>query len=140
MRDELYYDPTYTSYIAGFYWGSVFELYSDRNVITIDTYNYGLYMLVIIQLKLAHLRLGGTIAHEFQHLIHADWNPGNATFMNEGCSMFRRICLWVPVDYSRMNDFFKVPDNSLTIGESSGQINNYHRLRTRYLLMGNLFE
>jgi hypothetical protein len=120
VRDELYYDPTYTSYIAGFYWGSVFELYTDRNVITIDTYNWALYV-GDNPIETSTFRYEGTIAHEFQHLIHADWNPGDATFMNEGCSMFAEFVCGYPIDYSRMNDFFKVPDNSLTIWGDLGQ-------------------
>ncbi|HEY8415977.1 MAG TPA: peptidase M6, partial [Thermaerobacter sp.] len=35
IKDENYTDPTYPSYVAGFY-SSTFELYFDRNIVTID--------------------------------------------------------------------------------------------------------
>ena len=117
VRDDNYYDPTYPSYVAGFYWGSNYEYYMDRNVITIDTWDW-------------ENRVGpdgnrpylyeSTIAHEYQHLIHDDYNPGDDTFMNEACSMYAEPLCGYPVDWGQVDRFLETPDNSLTEWEDQG--------------------
>jgi len=115
--DENYYDPTYPYYVIGFYSPS-YEDYFDRNIITIDCYDW-------------EDRVGpdssqayeSTIAHEFQHLIHDDYNPEDEDFMNEGCSMFSEIICGYPMDWDYPNSFLYTPDNSLTKWEDQGGIN-----------------
>ena len=70
IRDDNYYDPTRTDYTPGFY-TPAFEVYFDRNVITIDAYDWA-------------NRLGpdarypyfyeGVFAHDYQHLLHDDFD------------------------------------------------------------------
>jgi len=82
VGDENYYDPNYPLYIAGFYWGAVFELYLDRNVISIDAYDW-------------ENRVGddaarpnlyeGVFAHEYQHLLHDDYDSDEENWVNEAC-------------------------------------------------------
>ncbi|MHA1511382.1 MAG: hypothetical protein ACTSRX_06635 [Promethearchaeota archaeon] len=117
VRDENYYDPEYPYYIAGFYWGSEYEYYMDRNVITIDSHDW-------------ENRVGpndvhpymyeSTIAHEYQHLIHADYNPGDDTFMNEACSLYAEPLCGYPISWSQVDRFLETPDNSLTEWEDQG--------------------
>ena len=69
--DDNYFDPTYPNYIAGFYSPS-FEAYFDRNIMSIDSYAW-------------EERVGpdgsrpylyeGVFAHEYQHLLHDDYDP-----------------------------------------------------------------
>ncbi|MBA7573184.1 hypothetical protein ES708_14979 [subsurface metagenome] len=116
VRDENYIDPTYPNYIAGFYWGQI-EYYMDRNVITIDSHDW-------------ENRVGpdgnrpylyeSIIAHEFQHLIHDDYNPADDTFMNEACSLYAEPLCGYPIDWSQVDYFLETPDNSLTEWEEQG--------------------
>lgn len=125
IGDENYYDYTYPSYIAGFYWGDVFEFYCDRNVISIDAYDW-------------ERRTGpqdppvpgsrpylyeSIFAHEFQHLLHADIFPGDETYMNEACSNYAEPLCGYPVDYGQIEWFLATPDNSLTEWGDQGGIN-----------------
>ena len=87
VRDDNYYDPTYPNYIAGFY-SPTFEIYFDRNVMTIDAYDWA-------------NRVGpdgtrpylyeGIFAHEYQHLLHDDYDFDEETLVNEGLADFAMI-------------------------------------------------
>lgn len=78
--DESYFDPTFGSYIAGFFWGSLNEEF-DRNMIFVDSYDW-------------ENRLGpdaarpylyeGTVAHELEHLIHSDHDADEVSWVDEG--------------------------------------------------------
>jgi hypothetical protein len=117
IGDDSYYDPDYPNYIAGFYWGSVFEYYFDRNVISIDAYDW-------------ENRVGpdgsrpylyeGVFAHEYQHLLHDDYDSDEENFINEGLSMFAEFF----TGYSEGNDaystFEALPENSLTAWGDQG--------------------
>ena len=119
IKDEGYYDETYPYYVAGFYSPS-FENYFDRNIISIDSHQW-------------EERVGpdgarpylyeGVIAHEYQHLIHADWNPSDPSFMNEGCSMFAEYLCGYGVAWGDINSYMATPDNSLTEWGDQGGIN-----------------
>jgi len=96
VRDDNYYDPTYPYYIAGFYSSSL-EAYMDRNIITIDCYDWihrlgpeG-YEWVPGEYVTRPYLYESVVAHEYQHLIHDDYNPDDETFLNEGCSMYAEI-------------------------------------------------
>jgi hypothetical protein len=118
VRDENYYTD-YPYYIAGFY-SPTFEGYFDRNIISIDSYQW-------------EERTGpdgarpylyeGVIAHEYQHLIHDDYFIESALWMNEGCSMFAEVLCGYPTDWSSINSFLATPDNSLTDWGDQGGIN-----------------
>ncbi|MHA1900734.1 MAG: hypothetical protein ACTSW5_07560 [Promethearchaeota archaeon] len=116
IRDEAYYDPTYPYYIAGFY-SPTFENFFDRNIISIDSHNW-------------EDRVGdprylyeAVIAHEYQHLIHDDYNPADDTFMNEGCSMYAEPLCGYPLAWGDMDSFLATPDNSLIDWGDQGGIN-----------------
>ncbi len=129
VRDTFYYsNGTYPYYIAGFFTSS-FDVYFDRNVITINSYQWerrlGPYGTVWIPPTIVTRPFvyESTIAHEYQHLIHNDWNPGDDTFMNEGCAMYAEYLCGYGIDPSYPNSFFYTPDNSLTIWGDQGDIN-----------------
>ena len=112
IRDEAYYDDQYPYYIVGFYWG-VFEDAFDRNIISIDSENW----------ETRFEMYAGTVAHEYQHLVHDDWNPDDDTFMNEGCSMYAEPLCGYPVSWGDVEAYLATPDNSLTEWGDQGDIN-----------------
>ncbi|KTB48121.1 Immune inhibitor A peptidase M6 [Dehalogenimonas alkenigignens] len=117
IRDENYYDSTYPIYIAGFYSPS-FEVYFDRNVITIDAYDWA-------------NRLGpdgtraylyeGVVAHEWQHLLHDDYDPDEETFINEGMSEYAEIlCGYTQSLQGHLDAAAENPENSLVVWGDQG--------------------
>jgi len=132
IGDESYYDETYPNYIAGFYW-STFEYYFDRNIINIDAYDFvhrvgepdnpdcESWWIPDDPKNRVNL-YESIIAHEYQHLIHADWFPGDETFMNEACSLFAEPLCGYEFDLGQVDWFLATPDNSLTFwGEQGGK-------------------
>lgn len=112
IRDESYYDDKYPYYIVGFYWG-VFEDAFDRNIISIDSDSWDTRAEMY----------AGTVAHEYQHLVHDDWNPEDDTFMNEGCSMYAEPLCGYGVAWGDIEAYLSTPDNSLTEWSDQGGIN-----------------
>ncbi|UCH03377.1 MAG: hypothetical protein JSW05_07195, partial [Candidatus Thorarchaeota archaeon] len=119
IRDDAYYDSTYPYYIAGFY-SSSFEAYFDRNIISIDSHDWAnrvgpdgarpyLYEAII--------------AHEEQHLIHYDYQPDDASYLNEGCSMYAELLCGYGIPWGDINSYLATPDNSLTDWGDQGGIN-----------------
>jgi hypothetical protein len=128
IRDENYYNSSYPYYVAGFY-SSAFEYYFDRNVITIDCYQWerrigppGYEWIPGVPVTRPYV-YESTIAHEYQHLIHADYNPADDEFMNEGCSMYAELLCGYGIDPTYINSYFATPDNSLTVWGDQGDIN-----------------
>jgi len=119
IRDDAYYDSKYPYYIVGYY-SSQLENDYDRNIISIDTYDW-------------ENRVGddvarpnvyeATIAHEYQHLIHDDWNPEDDIFMNEGCSMYAEPLCGYPLAAGDITAYLATPDNSLTEWADQGDLN-----------------
>ncbi|MHA1748673.1 MAG: hypothetical protein ACTSYF_08555 [Promethearchaeota archaeon] len=128
IRDENYYNSSYPYYIAGFYSPSL-EAYHDRNIITIDCYDWihriGAEGYSWVQGEFVdHPYLyESVIAHEFQHLIHDDYIPNSVTWMNEGCSMFAEPLCGYPIDKHDIESFLATPDNSLNNWGDQGGIN-----------------
>ena len=79
IRDDAYWS-SYRFYIAG-YFASALNDELDINAIFIDSFDWA---------KRTHgtssrpYLYEGTIAHEFQHLIHSDVDPGEDSFIDEG--------------------------------------------------------
>ncbi len=112
IRDEFYYDDKYPYITVGFYWG-VFERAFDRNIVTIGCLNYDSYIDMFL----------ATLAHEFQHLVHDDFLPDDALFMNEGCSMYAEPLCGYGYSMGDIEAFLATPDNSLTEWGDQGGIN-----------------
>jgi hypothetical protein len=118
IGDESYYDPSYPNYIAGFYWGSVFELYLDRNVISIDAFDWANRVGPNVARPYLY---EGVFAHEYQHLLHDDYNPGEENFINEGLSMFTEFLVGYAVgNNDAYSTFEALPENSLTVWGDQG--------------------
>lgn len=131
-RDQNYYDPTFPSYVAGFYQATYTRSYYNRNMIHIDPWqfwrrlgNAGTHWFPDTTVPPERANLyEATVAHEFQHNIHRDWNPNDDTFMNEGSSEYAQIlCGWPHTLWSHINNFLYTPDNSLTLWNDQGDYN-----------------
>jgi hypothetical protein len=114
--DDNYYDPTYPNYIAGFY-SPTFEAYFDRNIMNIDSHDW-------------ENRVGpdgsrpylyeGVFAHEYQHLLHDDYDPGEVELVNEGLAMFAEFLTGYVVGNDAYSTFEALPENSLPVWEDQG--------------------
>lgn len=114
--DDNYYDPTYPNYIAGFY-SPTFEAYFDRNIMSIDSYAWD-------------ERVGpdgsrpylyeGVFAHEYQHLLHDDYDGDEEEIVNEGLSMFAEFLTGYVVGNDAYSTFEELPENSLPVWEDQG--------------------
>jgi hypothetical protein len=132
IHDDSYYDPTYPYYVVGFY-SSTYTGYYNRNMIHIDNWRYwqrlgpeGYQWYPTTNPELEVTRpyvYESTIAHEYQHLIHRDWQPAPETWMNEGCSMYAELVCGYGIEASYFNSYFATPDNSLTVWGDQGGIN-----------------
>lgn len=105
IQDDNYTDPTYPFFVAGFFWQTL-ENYIDRNIITIDTNSW--------ETRLESTFFGTTI-HELQHLIHADNDGDEETWLNEGMSTFSEYLGGYGLDASSINFYLDHPENSLTL-------------------------
>lgn len=129
--DDNYYDPSYPSYVAGFF-SPTYNYYYDRNIIHIDCWrwyqrlgDYGAQWLADrpdLCVTRPHV-YESTAAHEFQHNIHDDLQPYDELFINEGCSMYAELLCGYGIDASYLNSYFATPDNSLTLWGDQGDIN-----------------
>ena len=118
VRDDNYYDPTYTNYIAGFY-SPAFEGYFDRNIMSIDSYDWA-------------NRVGpdgsrpylyeGVFAHEYQHLLHDDYDPDEEDWINEGLSMFAEFLTGYVVGDDAYSTYQAYPENSLVVWGDQGGV------------------
>ena len=102
--DDNYTDPTYPFFVAGFFWQTL-ENYIDRNIITIDTNSW--------DTRLESTFFGTTI-HELQHLIHADNDGDETSWVNEGMSTFSEYLGGYGMDFGSINFLLDHPENSLT--------------------------
>lgn len=137
VRDNNYYNSTYPIYIAGFYSPS-YEDYFDRNVMTIDAYDWA-------------NRTGpsgtrpylyeGVFAHEYQHLLHGDYDPDEELFINEGMSNLAEyltgygVALKGHIDAGAAN-----PENSLTVWGDQGDLEILTDYGQAYLFQYYLME
>jgi hypothetical protein len=102
VRDANYYDPSTPdgqTYIAGFFY-SVFNDFVDRNVMTIDAYDWlhrtganppddsadPAYEGCVASGKPYPRLYEGTFAHEYQHLLEHYSDPDEVSWVNEGLS------------------------------------------------------
>lgn len=103
IRDEGWNNPSYPFFVAGFFWQTL-ENYIDRNIITIDTNSW--------ESRLESTFFGTTI-HELQHLIQADNDGAEESWLNEGFSTFSEYLGGYGHDASSINFYLDHPENSL---------------------------
>jgi hypothetical protein len=103
VRDTNFYDTDNANSlprIGGFYTGAM-ALYHDRNVITLDSYDWVARTGAnpthtpstdpCINSPARPFLFEGTVAHEYQHLIHADYDGDEVNWVNEGMSDFAEV-------------------------------------------------
>lgn len=114
IKDISYYQDV-NVYVAGFYWGAI-EEYIDRNIITIDSYAwYAMMPNDNPKWQAYQYDIYGTIAHEFQHLIHDDNDPLEENWINEGMADFAQYLCGYGHSWGHVNAFLEAPENSLLI-------------------------
>ncbi|APV43492.1 Immune inhibitor A peptidase M6 [Dehalogenimonas formicexedens] len=117
IRDENFYDSTYPIYIAGFYSPS-FEVYFDRNIISIDAYDWTNRMGSSGTRPYLY---EGVFAHEWQHLLHDDYDTDEDTFINEGMAEFAEIvCGYTASLQGHIAAAAANPENSLVVWGDQG--------------------
>lgn len=110
VQDEGWNDPSYPFFVAGFFWQTL-ENYTDRNIITIDTNSW--------ETRLESTFFGTTI-HELQHLIHADNDGAEETWLNEGMSTFSEYLGGYGHSEGSINFYLDHPENSLVSWDEHG--------------------
>jgi hypothetical protein len=119
IRDENYYDSEYPVYIAGFY-SSSFETYFDRNIISIDAYDWAKRMGPSGTRPYLY---EGVVAHEWQHLLHDDYDSDEDLWINEGMAEFAEIlCGYTPSLQGHIDAAAARPENSLTTWGDQGDL------------------
>ncbi len=131
--DDNYDDPTYPSYVAGFFSPQQTIDWYHRNMIHIDAWRWwqrigeeGHQWFPDTHPELTVTRPNlyeSTVAHEYQHNIHGDQLPGDATYMNEASSLFAEPLCGYDLDAGQIEWFLATPDNSLTQWGDQGGIN-----------------
>ena len=131
--DDNYFDPTYPSYVAGYFSSLYTNDYYNRNMINIDSWRWWQrlgdeghqwFPDTAPELEVTRPNLyESTTAHEFQHNIHADQLPGDYTYMNEASSLFAEPLCGYDLDAGQIEWFLATPDNSLTQWGDQGGIN-----------------
>jgi Immune inhibitor A-like, MAM domain len=82
IRDDAYWGP-YRFYIAGYFSSGLNDLL-QLNAIFVDSYNWKDRTGVNTTTPSLSYLYEGTVAHEFQHLIHSDVDANETDFINEG--------------------------------------------------------
>ncbi|MGI2327803.1 peptidase M6 [Planococcus sp. YIM B11945] len=103
IKDDNWYNPEYPFFVAGFFW-QAFEPYIDRNIVTIDSNTWA---------ERLESTFFGTTIHELQHLIQADNDAQEETWVNEGLSMFAEFLGGYNNSVGSVNFFLDHPENSL---------------------------
>lgn len=106
IRDEAYWS-SYRFYIAGYFWGGLNDEIG-LNAIFVDSYNWADRTGPD---SLRPYLYEGTVAHEFQHLIHNDVDGNEDSFIDEGMADLAEQFLY----------------GSITTGSHIGEALYYHR-------------
>jgi hypothetical protein len=142
IRDYSYYNSGYPYYVIGSFVSAFTDAYFDRNIVNLDAvswfHNLGLagtdwgshlyapnatYAIIHNHPVINPYAYDSTLAHEWQHLLHHEYNPGAELWMNEGCSMYSEFLCGYGIDPDYPNSYFFTPDNSLTEWGDQGDIN-----------------
>ncbi len=116
VRDDAYYDSSYPNYIAGFY-SPTYEAYFDRNIMSIDSHDW--LNRVGPDGTRPHL-YESVFAHEYQHLLHDDYDSDEVSWVNEGLSMFAEYLTGYVVNDDNYTTFQEMPENSLVAWGDQG--------------------
>jgi hypothetical protein len=119
--DGNYFDPDYPRAYYG-YFDPYADWYYDRTIIHMDSWDWANRTTGSV----AHpWDFEATMAHELEHAIMYNTNPGQLPFVDEGCAMYSEIlCGYGVQDIPYANSFLHTPDISLTDWQSQGEINS----------------
>jgi immune inhibitor A len=136
VRDENYYDSTFPLYIAGFY-SDALESFFDRNTMSIDAFDWA-------------NRTGpdaarpylyeGVFAHEYQHLLHSDYDPDETLWVNEGLADFAQFIVGYGHPDSHVSATEALPENSLVVWEDQGPLEILSDYGHAYMFMQELYQ
>jgi subtilase family serine protease len=131
IRDQNYQDPYYPAYTPGIYDPGCW-IY-NRNMIRIDAYRWWQRLgptgtqwfedrpdLVVNRAFVYE----DTLAHELQHGVHGDRNPGDDVYMSEGCSLYASYLCGYGIRAVYINSYLYTPDNSLILENDQGDMNS----------------
>ena len=79
--DENYLDPEYPFYVAGYFWPEMNDVYADRNIIHVDSYDWA--NSIGPDVDYPHW-IEQVVSHEYEHAIHYDHDPDEASWVDEG--------------------------------------------------------
>ncbi|HSL43325.1 MAG TPA: hypothetical protein VK897_07830 [Anaerolineales bacterium] len=137
VQDANYYDATYPNYIAGFY-SPTFEYYFDRNVMTIDAYDWANRIGATARRPYLY---EGIFAHEYQHLLHDDYDEDEENWINEGLADWAMGLVGYGVAVtSHLGDLIDMPENSLVAWEDQGGIEVLADYGLAYMYQQYMFE
>jgi Immune inhibitor A-like, MAM domain len=109
--DESDFDPTYPSYIVGFFSSSTSEEF-NRNIFFIDSYDWANRLGPDVRLPYVY---EGTVAHELEHLIHNDIDAGEASWVDEGLADLAEVLNGFPPPDSHVVYYLAYHRTPLTI-------------------------
>jgi hypothetical protein len=113
IRDDAYWGP-YRFYIAGYFSSGLNELL-QLNAIFVDSYNWKDRTGVNTTTPSLSYLYEGTVAHEFQHLIHSDVDANETDFINEGMAEIAMQFLYgSKVTASEIGEYLYYHRDSLT--------------------------
>jgi hypothetical protein len=136
IRDEFFYGDFSLGFVMGYFWSFVSDL-NNANIIHIDTWQWyrrqgptpdggvGCPYIAVPYTGSALLpyQYEGTLAHEFQHLIHYDNDPDEYSWVNEGCSTLAEFICGYGHTTNLQYYMIYFWDTSLVIWE--GNLQNY---------------
>lgn len=136
IRDMNYFNESYPVYTGGFY-SSVIEQRTDRNVLTIDAYDWDDRLGPLDAPwrpgnestngseetnESAHA-IEGTVTHELQHLVHNDHDADETSWINEGLSDYAEYAAGYGLPQGHVDAFEERPNNSLVEWGDQGDHN-----------------
>jgi hypothetical protein len=136
IRDDNYYDPDYRLYIAGFYSSSL-EAYFDRNTMSIDAYDWANRVGPDVERPNLY---EGIFAHEYQHLLHDDYDPAEENWINEGLSDWAEWLCGYGIPDSHVEDLAAMPENSLVAWGDQGDLEILADYGIAYMYQEYMFE
>ena len=118
--DDAYYNPNVESYVAGYFSGSE-DAENKKNMIHIDTYDWADRMGANVPRPFLY---EGVFAHEYQHLLHADIDPDEEAWVDEGMADLAAFLCGYMKDNSHVTYYMMYhPYTALTFWE--GNLENY---------------
>jgi hypothetical protein len=136
VRDDNYYDPDYPLYISGFYSPSL-EGYFDRNVMSIDAYDWENRTGPDGSLPYSY---EGVFAHEYQHLLHDDYDPAEELWINEGLADWAAWLCAYPMPPGFLDPLMEMPENSLVVWGDQGDLELLADYNITYLYQQHMYQ